>query len=375
MSEHFDIIPLVQSSMSEREWLLRMLAPLDFTLHEYEEHPKIMPGALYLYNNVNRIDLSDAFLSGVRQAGHCGLIHLGDEYYRAIPKDYQAFDYVVRMFPFQGIMGEGIFPLPLGMSNNMNASLPLSASQREHTWMFAGDWKADRGAMARHFRHVPNGYLSLPKSAFGERGVSREAYLQNMSNAVFAPCPAGNVCVETCRPYEALEMGAIPLLPGRWFSNAFDDVLGSHPLPIFANWQKAAEFVREKIEIPNEIDDLQSLCQEWWEDFQARTSDEFSHFLESGRQGDHRAALQWHLSRTTVSAGQRFIALLAQQNKSQLTQRGKFNVYRLLRALGGKGHLTGTWSIGSANGPTALATSDAQNRLGLSNREKRHPSQ
>lgn len=348
MNEHFDIIPLVPSPMSERDWLLRMLEPLDFTLHEYEVHPKIMPGALYLYNSAEKIDLSDAFLSGIRQAGHCGLVHLGDEYFRTSLSDYQAFDYVVRMFPFRSLIGEGIFPLPLGMTNDMGSPALLSASEREHAWMFAGDWKADRGAMARHFRSVPNGYLSLPKSFLGERGVSREAYLSNMADAVFAPCPAGNVCVETCRPYEALEMGAIPLLPGRRFSKAFKDVMGTHPLPIFSNWLNAADFVREKMDNPNELDQLQSLCQEWWESFQTRTSEEMVSFIESGRDGAYRSGLQWHVSETNISTMERVISLLAQQNSSQIFQRGKFNASKVLRALTGKAALTGTWSIGAS---------------------------
>lgn len=352
-----------------------MLEPINVTLHEFEEHPKIVPGALYLYNSLNKIDLSDAFLNGVRQAGHCGLLHLGDEYFRASETDYLAFDYVVRMFPFRRLMGDGMFGLPLGLSNNMGGSRSLFASERTHAWMFAGDWKADRGAMARHFRHVPDGYLSLPKSVYGERGVSRDAYLSNMADAVFAPCPAGNVCVETCRPYEALELGTIPLLPSRRFSNAFEDVLGSHPLPMFPNWSQAAQFVREKIDNPTELDALQSLCQEWWESFQYSTSAELAEFIEDGRNGAYRHALQAHLSNTHVSLLERAMSLLAQQNSSQISERGRFNATKLLRALSGKGRAKGTWSINAANANGAPDRKELSKTLNLPPKNSSRPGQ
>ncbi len=374
MSEHFDIIPLVPAFVSEREWLLRLLAPLDVSLHEYDENPKVMPGAIYLYNSPDKIELSDAFLSAVKKAGNCGLIHLGDEYYRATPDDYEAFDYVVRMFPFDAIMGEGVFPLSLGLSEKMGAGALLPASEREHAWMFAGDWKSDRGAMAKQFNKVPNGYLSLPKSFHGERGVSREAFLENMANAVFAPCPAGNVCVETGRPYEALELGAIPILPGRRFSKAFDDVLGSHPLPIFTSWRDAAEYVRLKMQNPNELDALQSLCQEWWQSFQAEASEELVHVLEAGRRGEYRAGLQQHLSTARVSKFQRLIALLLQQNKNQIIQRVKFAGVRVLGVMNGKGVLTGTWSIGPSDPQTPPEKSDSKGPMWRGKRKPRHPS-
>jgi hypothetical protein len=341
----FKLYSLTESVPSERDWLLHLLGPLGYTLEPLSHPVPVAPGALYVYNSVHRMDLPEDFLRAVKSAGGCGLLHIGDEYYRGNFANYAAFDHVVRMMSSSWLNVRGVFPLALGVTNNLGPPVTTPVSERPLDWFFAGDWKADRRVMADRFRTLPGGYLSLPRSFYGERGISRPEYLSKMASTKFAPSPAGNVCIETCRPYEALHFGAIPLLPKRRLADPYADVLGNHPLPAFEDWSSARRFVERQLKQPASMDALQAECLAWWQSEQAAIAARLESFIAEGRAGAFRASLEQNFGKRTFGKADRFKTLLIQQNAQQLTARAQFLISRILHKLKTGKTLTGEWSI------------------------------
>ncbi|MFN7055674.1 hypothetical protein [Hyphomonas sp.] len=350
-----EILSLFPAMPVEADWVQHVLSPLRIRLLPKGAEIPVYPGAIYLFASVLRMNLDPAFLARVRQAGGCGLIHIGDEYYRGDFAAYAAFDFVFRMMPFEGVESPGVFPLPLGVTSDFGPECRTPPGARELSWMFAGDWKADRHVMARAFRDVPGGLLSLPKSYKGEAGISRAEYKAAMSNAVFAPCPSGNVCIETFRPYEALHLGAIPLIPKRRLSDPYGLLLGPHPLPSFEDWRGAAKFVAEMWATPAALDRLQAECLEWWDAFRPELSRRAAAFIDEGRKGAFREILASQFGKG-VGRAARLKGLLVQQNADQTFARAGFHLRRLAHKVTTGKTLSGRWSISepeanSSSGP------------------------
>jgi hypothetical protein len=213
------------------------------------------------------------------------------------------------------------------------------------TWFFAGDWKADRNLMANAFRHLPGGFLSIPKSFFGERGISRADYLSKLASSRFAPAPAGNVCIETCRPYEALHFGAVPLLPKTRFADPYRDLFGSHPLPTFYDWEAARRFAEAQLKSPRTLDTLQSECLDWWAKEQVLITNRLEAFIAEGRAGALRRSLQSRFADRGLGKFERMQVLLGQQSPQRLMARAGFAAQRIAHKLRTGKTLSGEWSI------------------------------
>lgn len=336
---------LLEPMPAELDWLMQHLGPLGVTLAPLTLPAPAEPGTLYLYNSTQRMDLPAEFLARVRSAGGCGLIHLGDEYFRSNLTNYAAFDFVVRMLPAAAINVPGIFPLALGLTNNLGPRVTTPASERPLTWFFAGDWKADRNLMANAFRRLPGGFLSLPKSFCGERGISRADYLSRLASSRFAPSPAGNVCIETFRPYEALHFGAIPLLPKTRLADPYRDLFGSHPLPTFYDWEAARRFAEARLKSPRTLDTLQSECLDWWANEQVLITNRLEAFIAEGRAGALRSSLQSRFANRDLGRFERLQVLLGQQSPQRLMARASFAAQRMAHKLRTGRTLSGEWSV------------------------------
>ncbi len=336
---------LLEPMPVELDWLMQHLGPLGVTLAPLTLPAPVEPGTMYIYNSIQRMDLPAEFLGRVRAAGGCGLFHIGDEYFRSNLTNYSAFDFVVRMMSAKPMNVPGVFPLALGLTNNLGPANATPVSERPLTWFFGGDWKADRSVMANAFRHLPGGFLSMPRSFYGERGISRADYLSKLANAKFAPCPAGNVCIETFRPYEALHFGAIPLLPKTRLADPYRDVLGKHPLPTFYDWVAARRFAEAQLKSPRSLDTLQAECLDWWAREQASITSRLEAFISEGRSGAFRSSLQSRFANRDLGKLERMQVLLGQQSPQRLMARTAFTVERVVHKLTTGKTLSGEWSI------------------------------
>ncbi|MDA8585474.1 glycosyltransferase family 47 protein [Rhodobacteraceae bacterium] len=344
MSDRVTIVPLSSSQASERDWLRYLLEPLDSVWLPREEQPPLIDNALYIYNSAEKLNLPPRFLDAVKALKGCGLLHLGDEYYRGDYSDYHNFQYIIRMYPFTPLKRRGVLTIPLGYTAELGQVDIKPASERKYLSFFAGDWKTDRASFARNFSDLDRGDISLTRSFHGEKGISREDYLQGMADAVFAPSPSGNVGLETSRPYEALEYGAIPIVPSRLLADKFKELLGEHPLPSFNNWRKARRFVNGMASDLVGLDGLQKECLSWWEAEKLQVRDKLVDFLRAGVNGDFVQDLNEQFETSKVGPFNRIYESALQQNLSQIVERSRFIAQRVRHRVGGHGKLEGVWS-------------------------------
>lgn len=145
------------------------------------------------------------------------------------------------------------------------------ASKRQYTWNFSGSLRKRRAELLRMLRKSPvlrdRGYVQVSKK-FGGNGIfgsiaenPKNAYLESIleSQFVFAPC--GNA-METHRVYEALSLGAIPVI-----ENCDPDVSYFFPfreLLVNGGTKGMLRFVQEYADNPDEIDALQLKVMSWW---------------------------------------------------------------------------------------------------------------
>jgi hypothetical protein len=153
--------------------------------------------------------------------------------------------------------------------------------------------------------------------------LSKGNYDRLLSESTFVPCPMGNATLETCRVYEALEAGAIPLVEHRLSMDYYRALLGEHPIPTFRNWDTAAQFCRDLRADPAGLDSLQATIMGWWS---AKKEDIHATVLECVRQPDSRAALQAFALRPANRSGAifeplRLVELVRHQTVRSLLRR------------------------------------------------------
>lgn len=153
------------------------------------------------------------------------------------------------------------------------------ASLRDFAWSFSGQvthprrhemWQYARRTMASH-QHLP--HTTLATKGFTQ-GQPREAYAEELLDSRVVLAPAGPLCPDTFRLFEALEAGAIPI--GDEWSKGGDHhgywraLFGDTPrFPIVEQWS----------ELPGVVDDLTNdwtrkaaATLAWWGRYKARTA-------------------------------------------------------------------------------------------------------
>ena len=342
MGTNLRIIPLLDNKPSELAWIRSVFGT---GLQRYQADIPVHSGALYLFNSIHQLNIDPDLLMRIEAAGGCGLFHAGDEYFRGGYDTYAAFDYVIRNYENSALEGRGVLTIPTGFTPHFGNTFFSPASQRKYNWMFAGAYKADRAVMAKQFNKIPGGFLSLPVENVVEQGLSINDYASMMSQAKFAPCPSGNIMLETVRVYEALQLGTIPLLPVRKNIDVFRSMLGDHPLPSFPNWASAREFAQKMCLDSVGLDQLQAECVDWWEGFKPQLSKDVAAFIQAGQSGAFRGDLKTEYGAFKTSQFARLRLLLDQQNADQLRQRAAFTLRSKLGRYVGLRPIQQTWSL------------------------------
>jgi Exostosin family len=139
------------------------------------------------------------------------------------------------------------------------------AGQRPYLWSFAGVLKASRFEMVKALREVgPNYIHAIPTK---DQRIAKARYLELLEHSTFAPCPMGNVIMESHRLYESLEAGCIPILERRSFVHYHERLLRDPPLIFVRSWREARQKMLALAEDHTKLDLLQRKMYEWWLDF------------------------------------------------------------------------------------------------------------
>ena len=120
---------------------------------------------------------------------------------------------------------------------------------------------------------MPHGFY-YSSSGFGQ-GLPLPQYRNVLLDSIFSLAPEGDRHLDTFRLWESLCCGCIPLLVD--FSGQALGLLGTpHPLPVFHNWKEASSFAMSLLTSPSQLDDLQLIVFDWWNQKRSTLSHSFS---------------------------------------------------------------------------------------------------
>ena len=215
------------------------------------------------------------------------LVHFLDETYEGGYERYENFRGVIRNFWSAAFNPKRVMVIPAGYWKPARPELKAFtlASQRKYLWSFDGELqKSSRIDAVRALRNIEPHFLRDTGPTYEKPAlVLKPDYQEVLAESGFAPAPMGNVLLETCRIYEALELGSIPLLETRRTYPYYRHVLGDHPLPSFSRWRDAAAFVQRFIYEPAQLDALQRTCLDWWAGFKPQLSERVKAFIVGDR--------------------------------------------------------------------------------------------
>jgi hypothetical protein len=339
------IIALQAGPLFERAWLRQLLAGRPSDWHRHVDPVPVVPGALYVRMGLDGAMPKRDWLDAVAAVPGCGLLDLGDEHYRVDPRLYAHFSYVIRVFAYPPASGTGVHVIPLGPSPGLGDRGTQPAGARRYLWAFSGVAKGDRMHMVRALSRAPRGFVSMPAAGVADPIVPRDTYLDAMRDAAFAPCPAGNSTLETLRPYEALELGTIPIIPRRRGYDAYRELFGVHPLPCVETWSQAARLMTRFEADRAGLDALQDECLSWWDTTCVRLQDELSAFIDAGRAGAYRNVLKAHFATRRAGPLDRLGHIMRQMDVHQWVYRAGAAARRIGLALQGRTPPRTGWTL------------------------------
>ena len=135
---------------------------------------------------------------------------------------------------------------------------------KKYTWCFAGQVHAqgDRSKMIESLKKCNGEYhLHIAEGWRSEDSLSTQEYKNILSESIFVPCPRGNTSVDTFRLYEALEVGAIPIVEK---DDYWHNLLGEHPLIETGSWNNISNDINLLLENSQWIIGHSKKVQSWW---------------------------------------------------------------------------------------------------------------
>ena len=197
-----------------------------------------------------------------------------------------------------------VLVFPLGYTQDIPPSV-VPASDRHYAWSFVGEGgKSSRPDMIRAMSSVEphicysvtpiRGMTFFDRNSNGKKRIAEQDYYEILGQSVFAPAPMGNASIESCRPYDALEVGSIPILERRPTLDYYRGLLGYYPLPTVNSWSHARQLVSRLLKDPVKLDELQQTCLRWWKSYQSELIRKIGVFLE---ERSSRATNWCHLDR------------------------------------------------------------------------------
>ena len=199
------------------------------------------------------------------------LFHASDERCSADISIYKhtSIKTVFRNYWRPDCVGEKVIHLPLGYTNNTKVKTkPYNLKQRPYTWSFAG--AMDRKGRLEHLTAlnvaVPNCKVHKTPTWNSPENLTKSAYIELLQQSKIVPCLAGFYNVESYRFYEALENGAIPIIPfdeKNSYTNIFQGSLNP-PLLAVNDCSMLGKVILLLEKKPMVIESVQKDLVHWW---------------------------------------------------------------------------------------------------------------
>lgn len=181
------------------------------------------------------------------------IVHLGDEWGRC-SMPYWGCPAVFRSYHISGL-APNVRVIPLGLGRGFSASGARPASRRRHFWSFVGqlESKPAREALVASLKKYPGGLLYLTHRWNDPDALAPRDYAAILEDSVFVAAAGGWAAApETFRLFEALEAGAIPVVPDRDMAY-YQAAYGKVP------------FVTASTDLRRvDRDAVQAACRAWW---------------------------------------------------------------------------------------------------------------
>jgi hypothetical protein len=185
----------------------------------------------------------------------------------------------------------------------------IPSSQRLYAWSFVGEaGKSSRPEVVRALSAIEphlcfstssvRGFTFFNKNSTGKKKIPQEGAFEILRQSVFAPSPMGNANIECERFYDALEVGAIPIVERRLTLDYYRQFLGDHPVPTVRSWSQARNLVNHLLKDPAKLDELQHTCVQWWTGYKLELTKRIGSFLDDrSRSSEELVPLQSRLPR------------------------------------------------------------------------------
>jgi hypothetical protein len=321
--------------LTERDWIRWLFRNFATTEYVAPDLDVFINEAIYIISTNHHpfYRISDRVQQGLARTQRKGLFHISDESYSGGYGFYKNFDLVIRNYHSSFFQNRGIKILPLGFTNDLpnNQEIP-PAPKRRLAWSFAGARTAARMEMYRNFKSLqPHQSLFFDSRKHNTPPLDRQAFMRLLSETVFAPCPMGNVMLETFRLYEALEMGCIPIVETRSWMPYYDRLMPGHPLPTFSSWRKARCFAESILKNEHSLIESQSTIAQWWVEYKENLRHELTSFVSAGFEGAFQSSLMvnWDPLGGVPYQLRRILELLRHGSRASLEERMGITIRQL----------------------------------------------
>lgn len=318
-----------QKGIWEADWIRDLFGSTDFTEHQSPNLDFFADNSVYVLARSGPLTrMPKSFSEGLSTIRGKVLFHLSDETFCGGYEFYRHFDAVIRNYYISLLDRPGIMTLPLGYANGQKGSGELiPASGRRAIWGFTGSINADRRTMLSAFRNLQPSHCDAYENKWGQvqdrRADATHVYQALLAGCMFVPCPMGNTTLETMRPYEALESGAIPILPRRPLIDYFSQLMPNHPLPTFLRWSEARDFAESLSQDKERIDRLQADISRWWTSYKATLGKRISDFVAAAQPfgSNSQALANWRFQSNYAFQARRMTELIRHSTFRSLKER------------------------------------------------------
>jgi hypothetical protein len=323
----------------EEDWIKEILGPF---VEEYVtdgKHELVLDNAILLDAF---ICIQDPAYYEKFRGRNAFLVHFLDESFAGRYDIYNNFRGVIRCFWSDVFDQRSVMKMPLGYTTGIGRgdTVLLPAMQRKYVWSFVGQTeKATRPDAMHALADIAPHFLFSTDSPAREQAalpadgkpqsLGPKEFSRLLSNTVFAPCPMGNVNIESFRTYEALEWGAIPIVEKRWGFDYYRKLLGDHPMPTVRSWGEARRLIQAMMKNGDELDRVQRECIEWWGGYKLSYTQRIGEFFESRARIE--SADSPAVSGLAGVPGWRALELIRHHNASAISRRIWLHATRLLR--------------------------------------------
>ena len=265
----------------ETDWVRYLFSGLNCTEIIDGRYEQFHDGCIVIDNRIG--PQKTGYYFELMKRGHrFGLVHLSDEQFYDDCSAYNFANFVVRNYWSRAFASDKrVLVVPLGLMNGFRVETQRPAARRQHVWAFAGNAnKSTRAEMLGAMSVIPDGFYhgtygtdppSHPIAAASElkAPLAIADYALLMSDAIFAPCPAGWENLDSFRVCEAFEAGCIPIVEKRTAYDYFRHLMGDNPALAVESWGQAPALIRALTADAEALEKKRLGCANWWKSYKA----------------------------------------------------------------------------------------------------------